>query len=224
MPANDDKSYLVTRCPPDETFWQKFLLHLSDSHKHELGFLPRQAYLQAIQLSRVFLCFENGDPCGYLIHGPGRQETKIYQVVVCDDCRRIEHGTALVQATRLVADRASAHKLTCHVAEDLDAVNFWQAIGLRIVGERCKRKDGGRKQFKFEEERPGKIAAAIALKTQLATSRLTNLHRLLTKHNPGIGSVNFQRKLQHTHAIILGDEHGEAPRTTDEPRRPRLLG
>lgn len=195
--------YLVTRCPQDETFWAKFLEHLSGLHKHELGFLPRLAYAQAVELGRVFLCFENGDPCGYAIHGPALRETKIYQVVVTDDCRRIEHGTALVEAVRLYADADRAFSLSCHVAEDLDAVQFWQAIGLQIVGERCRRQDRKRKQYKFQEERPGRKIAEIELKTQLEASKLTKLHQILTQHNPSMGQLNFQRKLAKNHTIVL---------------------
>lgn len=201
--AEEKPTFLVTRAPPDETFWSKFLLHLSGTHKHELGFLPRLAYTQALALGRVFLCFENGDPCGYLIHGPAKQNSKIYQVVVSDDCRRIEHGTALVQAARLYADRAEAHTLSCHVAEDLAAVEFWKSIGLEIVGERCRRQDRKRKQFKFEEYRPGKKTAEIRLRTQLAESKLTNLHRLLCKGDASISQINFTRKIAGGHQIIL---------------------
>jgi ribosomal protein S18 acetylase RimI-like enzyme len=203
MADQNEPQFLVTRAPPSEAFWQKFLLHLSDSHKHELGFLPRLAYSQALALGRVFLCFENGDPCGYLIHGPAKQHSKIYQVVVADDCRRIEHGTALVQAARMFADRAEAHTLSCHVAEDLEALSFWKTIGLEIVGERCRRQDRKRKQFKLLEQRPGQKVAEMRLKTQLAKSKLTNLHRLLCKGDASISQINFQRKNAKGHSIIL---------------------
>lgn len=198
-----DNDFIVCRAPADELFWVKFLDHLSGLHKHELGFLPRQAYENAIELNRVFLCFENGEPCGYLIHGVPKLETKIFQVVVADDSRRIEHGTALVEAARMVADQGHAHYLSCHVAEDLDALKFWKAIGLEIVGKRCRRKDLGREQFKFIEERPGKALAKIALQKQLSESKLTKLHALLTAHNPSLHTVNFQRKQVTGHQIIL---------------------
>lgn len=203
MPEKPPSDFIVLRCPPDEGFWTKFLDHLANRHKHELGFLPLKAYEQAIALNRVFLCFENGEPCGYLIHGPGKEETKIYQVVVAEDSRRIEHGTALVDAARMIADRANAHILSCHVAEDLAAVRFWQAIGLHITGQRCRRKDGGRHQYRFEEDRPGKQLAKIALQKQLEQSKLTKLHALLTGHNPSLHAVNFQRKVSSNHTILL---------------------
>lgn len=196
-------NFLVARCPRDEKTWAKFLEYLSGIHKHELGFLPRLAYSQAIELGRVFLCFENGDPCGYLIHGPAKRITKIYQVVVTDDCRRIEHGTALVEAVRLFADAARAHELSCHVAEDLEAVQFWSEIGLQIVGERCRRQDRKRKQFHFVEERPGKKLDLADLQAQLRESKLTRLHSFLLKNNPTLEAVQFRRKASHNHQIIL---------------------
>lgn len=201
--STDQPTFVVARCPPEEAFWVKFLDHLSGLHKHELGFLPRLAYSQAIELGRVFLCLENGEPAGYAIHGPPKRDTKIYQVVVADDCRRIEHGTALVEAIRQVADRERAFSLSCHVAEDLDALQFWHAIGLSVVGERCRRRDRKRKQFRFLEERPGKKLARIALQKQLEESKLTKLHQILCQHNPTMGQLNFQRKIVRNHQIIL---------------------
>lgn len=201
--STDSNNYLVTRCPPEESKWAKFLEYLSARYKHELGFLPRTAYAQAVELGRVLLCFENGDPCGYAIHGPARRETKIYQVVIADDCRRIEHGTALVEAVRLYADAARAHALSCHVAEDLEAVHFWSAIGLSQNGSRCRRKDKQRRQIRFEEERPGKSLDLLDLVAQLKESKLTQLHAFLLKNNPSLHAVQFKRKATKQHQIIL---------------------
>lgn len=195
--------FLVTRCPPEDQVWAKFLEHLSGVHKHELGFLPRLAYAQAVSLGRVFLCFENGEPCGYAIHGPPKRNTKIYQVVVTDDCRRVEHGTALVEAVRLVADAVRSHELSCHVAEDLDAVAFWTEIGFRIVGERCRRQDRKRKQFRFLEDRPGKSLDLRDLQAQLRESKLTRLHSFLVKNNPSLSGVTFKRKATTNHRIVV---------------------
>lgn len=201
--SEQQRTFLVTRCPPEEKIWAKFLEHLSGQHKHELGFLPRLAYSQAVGLGRVFLCFENGEPCGYAIHGPAKRVTKIYQVVVTDDCRRVEHGTALVEAIRLVADGERAHELSCHVAEDLEAIQFWNQIGFRIVGERCRRQDRKRKQFRFLEERPGKRLDLADLRAQLKESKLTQLHSFLLKNNPSLTAVKFQRKATHNHQIVI---------------------
>lgn len=183
--------------------WAKFLEHLSGQHRHELGFLPRLAYAQAVGLGRVFLCFENGEPCGYAIHGPPKKTTKIYQVVVTNDCRRVEHGTALIEAIRLVADGVRTHELSCHVAEDLEAVAFWKEIGFRIVGERCRRQDRKRKQFRFLEDRPGKLLDLQDLQQQLRESKLTRLHSFLVKNNPTLSGVNFQRKATNNHTIVV---------------------
>lgn len=201
--TENNSEFLVTRCPPDELFWQKFLLYLSERHRHELGFLPALAYKQAIELGRVFLCLDNGEPAGYLIHGPAKRESKIYQVVVTHDCRRIEHGTALVTAARMFFDAGMAETMSCHVADDLAANSFWQAIGLKAVGTRCRRQDRKRSQIKYQEERPGKAAALLALKSQLAESKLSNLHRILVKGDASIGGVNFKRKTLQRHQIIM---------------------
>ena len=196
-------SFCVVPAPPDAVQFVKFLDHLQDENRHALGFLPFEALRQAIELERVFLCYENDEPAGYVIHGPAKKHGKIYQVCVAEDARRIEHGTALIEAVRAVMNHARAHTLTLHCADDLPANDFWKTLGFAHIGRRCKRKDGSRWQNRYQVELPAKQADLLAYKAQLKADGLTNLQRLLVKGDIRLGSVPFRRKRQHGHTLYL---------------------
>lgn len=196
-------SFAVVPAPPDAVAFVKFLDHLQSENRHALGFLPFEALRQAIELSRVFLCYENDMPAGYVIHGPPKRHGKIYQVCVAEDARRIEHGTALIEAVRAVMNHGRAHTLTLHCAEDLPANQFWRDLGFTQIGRRMKRKDGKRWQNRYQVELPAKAVDALRYKQQLKEDGLTNLQRLLVKGDVRLGSVNFKRKTQRTHEIYL---------------------
>lgn len=196
-------TFAVVPAPPDAPEFSKFLDHLQAQNKHALGFLPFIALRQAIELGRVFLCYENDEPAGYVIHGPGKRHTKIYQVCVAEDARRIEHGTALIEAVKAVANHHRAHDLTLHCAEDLPANSFWNALGFEPAGRRCKRRDGKRMQNKYRMELPARLLDHLAYKAQLKADGLTNLQRLLVKGDVRLASVPFRRKKQTSHAVYL---------------------
>ncbi len=206
--------FYVCQAPNDALGFIKFLDHLQHENRNALGFLPFEALRQAITLQRVFLCFENGDPAGYVIHGPPKRHGKIYQVCVAEDSRRIEHGTALVEAVRAVMNAGEAHTLTLHCAEDLPANTFWKELGFTAAGTRCKRKDGKRWQNRYQEVLPAKALHAMQFKAQLERDGLTRLRELLLKGDATIASMPFRRKKQTSHQIYLpagctpGGTHG----------------
>lgn len=196
-------SFAVIPAPRDAVGFVKFLDHLQSENSHALGFLPFEALRQAIELGRVFLCYENDDPAGYLIHGPAKKHSKIYQVCVAEDARRIEHGTALVEAFHRVCLAADAHDLTLHCAEDLPANRFWQELGFEPAGQRCKRADGRRMQNRYRIDLPEKAASAKRFKAQLEADGLTRLRNLLIKGDARMAGVPFARKRGAGHQIYL---------------------
>ena len=196
-------TFCVVPAPPDAVSFVKFLDHLQSKNKHALGFLPFEALRQAISLGRVFLAYENDQPAGYVIHGQPRQQAKIFQVVIEDDARRFEHGTALIEAVRQVMVHAKAHTLSLHCADDLEANEFWKAIGFQFTGQRCRRKDKKRSQNRYEVELPQKAIDLLAWRRQLEADGLTNLQRLLVKGDISLGKVPFRRKAKREHQIYL---------------------
>lgn len=207
--------FYVCQAPQDALGFVKFLDHLQSENRHALGFLPFEAMRQAIELQRVFLCFENGDPAGYVIHGPPKRHGKIYQVCVAEDSRRVEHGTALVEAVRAVMNAKTAHTLTLHCAQDLPANTFWGELGFTKIGERCKRKDGSRLQNRYQEVLPGKALHARLFREQLDRDGLTRLRELLIKGNVSLAGTPFRRKRQTSHTLYLPT--GDTPEAPHGP-------
>lgn len=193
----------VVPAPKDAPSVARFIDYLQAKDRNALGFLPFIALQQAVDLGRVFLCLENDEPAGYVIHGPAKTHGKIYQVCVADDARRIEHGTALVEAVRSVMIAGKAHDLTLHCAEDLTANTFWRALGFAHTGQRCKRQDRRRMQNRYQIELPQKALDAMMMRKQLEADGLTNLRRLLMKGDIRHGGVSFKRKQARGHQIYL---------------------
>lgn len=196
-------SFAILPAPKEAITFVKFLDHLQRENSHALGFLPFQALEQAITLGRVLLCYENDEPAGYCIHGPSKRHSKIYQVCVAEDARRIEHGTALIEAVRSLAMRANAHDLILHCADDLPANSFWQELGFIQKGTRCKRKDGSRLQNRYAMDLPEKALSAMRFKKQLENDGLAKLRDLLIKGDATVANVNFHRKKPARHTIYL---------------------
>lgn len=200
----------VAPVPSTATDVAKFLDYLQSREKNALGFLPFRALEQAIELGRVLLCFENDDPAGYVIHGPTKATTKIYQTVVCDDLRRVEHGTALVSAVTMRANAAGAEAISLHCAEDLAANSFWDALGFEFKGQRCRRKDRRRSQNRYEIILPGhaiaeqKRAAEREEAARIVKEQgLSNLQRLLLKSDARHAEVTLRRKVTRESQIVI---------------------
>lgn len=196
-------SCAVIPAPPDAQSVARFIDYLQGKDRNALGFLPMIALQQAVSLGRVFLCIENDEPAGYVIHGPAKTHGKIYQVCVAQDARRIEHGTALVEAVRSVMIAGKAEDLTLHCAEDLAANRFWKELGFAQTGTRCKRADGKRMQNRYQIELPQKALNVMLLRKRLEEDGLTNLRRLLMKGDIRHAGVSFARKRQTKHQIYL---------------------
>jgi ribosomal protein S18 acetylase RimI-like enzyme len=147
--------------------------------------------------------FENGERAGYVIHGKVRKNTRILQIVVADDARRVEHATALVDAVTRLANAVRAHSISLHCAQDLDANRYWKAIGFKIAGKRLRDKRGRRWQNKWEITLPGAAEDAILASKRLDVAGISALHRLLVKGDARIGDVNFARFRSSKHHLLL---------------------
>lgn len=124
----------------DHVTTARYATHLQDRNKEALGFLPRTKLEYYAENNRIYLHEENGEPCGYLIRGPWKPRTKIYQLAVAADARRIEHGIELVAQMLAEATLQQVCELTCWCAADLEANLFWKAIGFK----QSKQRAGGR--------------------------------------------------------------------------------
>ena len=106
-----------------------YIDHLRARNSEAVGFIPRVRYEMEIDGSRhgsVLVCEDNGDLVGFIYathnnHGV----THIQQIAIQGDARRLERGTALVEAVK----RDTDWLISCRCAEDLEATEFWQSLG-----------------------------------------------------------------------------------------------
>ncbi len=196
-------SYTIEPIPTNNLAATSFLDYLQSKNTHALGFLPFVALDTAIAQGRVLRAYENGEPCGYMIRGIFREETRILQIVVEDDARRIDHATALVEGLTALCNAKKGHHISLHCAEDLPANQFWEAIGFEQVGKRLKNKKGKRWQIKHRIDLPGRDIARIVKQKEINQAGLKNLHRLLVKGQASIGDMNLARHRSKNHHILL---------------------
>ncbi|MCK9599111.1 MAG: GNAT family N-acetyltransferase [Sphaerochaeta sp.] len=85
----------------------------------------------------VLICEKNHDPVGYILITPGRAAStyaKIQQIVVRNDARRLEYGTALLSVARMFCEEFSRHGFTLRCRVDLESNLFWGALGFHHYG------------------------------------------------------------------------------------------
>ena len=85
----------------------------------------------------VFICEKNDDMVGYVLLTPGKGRntyTRIQQIAVREDARRLEYGTALLAVVRDFCEtfNRAGVRLRCRI--DLESNNFWQALGFHRYG------------------------------------------------------------------------------------------
>lgn len=94
-----------------------------------VGFLPRPRLEWYAERGQLWLQYENGEPCGYLVFGNGWPVLRVYQCCIQTDARRAHQAADLVRRliTWATARTCSAIMLWC--ADDLEANFFWRAMG-----------------------------------------------------------------------------------------------
>lgn len=167
----------------------KYAIHLADQHRDELGFLPRTIYEPMHAAGRLRVAKENSDPCGFLLHGTYRKTLRIYQTCVQPDARRIDHGSDLWQ--QLVNDCIAndVHQIELHCAEDLEANQFWQAVGCRQIGQRIKSRHTGRVQLRWYYELPAGIAHRATLDADPTEHRRNQVLDLMAKFTGNAATI-----------------------------------
>lgn len=156
----------------------RYAADLADKEKHALGFLPRTMYGPAYAAGRLYINTENNDPCGFLLRGPFRKTTRIYQTCITEDLRWMEHGRDL--AHKLVRDAASAgaHQISLWCAADLGANDFWKACGFDLVQPYVKRRRKNRPHHRWQIDLPAgqaHRAKLLADPKEQSRSKILNL-------------------------------------------------
>jgi len=125
----------------------KYIHSLSKKESHALGFIPNTAYEAAITghksgkrwsntcNDKLWLCEENGDAVGFLLMSFGRW-SKVNQIAIQEDARRIERGNALLSAGIEHGQARGIQDFSCGCADDLPSNQFWQGVGWKQLGDR----------------------------------------------------------------------------------------
>jgi ribosomal protein S18 acetylase RimI-like enzyme len=113
-----------------------YVLALAKKHYDEIGFLPAPRLQKYLDAGQLWITDENAEPCGFLVWGNGWPVLRVYQVCVQYDAQRRLHGARLVGRLINKAEREGYDRISCWVADDIAANDFWEAMGFRKMGER----------------------------------------------------------------------------------------
>lgn len=128
-----------------------------------LGFLPLRCYEEVVSGAmpnhRLWLAEASGDPVGFLYASPGDvgRALRVIQVCLQPDARRIEYGTALIAEAERYAVQLQRPAVGCHVAQDIEARAFWDALGYRVISLI----DGGQRRQRVLESRARLLPVAL---------------------------------------------------------------
>ena len=117
----------------------KYLDALRKKNGEAVGFIPMQRYEMEVNGERhgsIYLSWDNGDPTGfvYATHS-GRGTTHIQQIAVQEDARRMERASALLEAATADGEKRMSWLTSLRCADDLDANEFWAALGFTLEQE-----------------------------------------------------------------------------------------
>ncbi len=111
----------------------KYMVALSNRNTESLGFIESTRMAKRIEKGQVLAEYDNGDLCGYLLHGCLGNWVHIHQACIQEDARRIDHGRALVARLAAKARRAGCMGISLRCRDNLPSNLFWQALGFEHV-------------------------------------------------------------------------------------------
>lgn len=152
------------------------LAYVDDQRRREsecIGFISRSAYESVItgyderegcrRNGRIWLAEVNGERVGFVHASPGAagRSTRVIQVCIQEDARRIEYGSALVAEVERWATQLQRPAVGCHVATDIEAGAFWDALGYELRGQL----PGGTRRGRVLEDRYRVLPCGLFLTT-----------------------------------------------------------
>jgi ribosomal protein S18 acetylase RimI-like enzyme len=143
-----------------------------------LGFVPKAKYEHIVNRTSdrgrqrwryewLLVCEDNADVTGFCLASFGRSGSKIEQVCVREDARRLERALRLVDAVETEARRRGSLRLRCRVAHDIEANFFWQAAGYVPVAEtvstylNLRPSSSGRRLIVYDKELDQQLLFAV---------------------------------------------------------------
>jgi hypothetical protein len=156
-----------------------FVRALANRERHALGFLPDTIYAPALVDGRCELITAEGWEAGYILRGPWREETKIFQIGVVPGVRLEDCGRSLFLRMKAQAVIAGVEAISLHCAVDLAANEFWEKLGLRCIGTRAPRSATAREAKKWQWLLPRGEALEKELSTLVQDSKQQRLLELM---------------------------------------------
>ena len=108
---------------------------LADAHRHEFGFLPKNAYAEAATRNNLWVSVDKVSRIllGYILFGGQHPQMKVFQV--CIQAGHRSRGVARKLVSQLIkyGGYRGFLRITARVSSKLEANRFWQAIGFYIV-------------------------------------------------------------------------------------------
>ena len=109
-----------------------------------LGFIPKAKYEHIVHKTldrgrrrwfweRLLVCEDNSEVTGFLLGNIGKKQSKIEQVCVRNDARRMERALSLERHFSDESTRRGHPRIRARVAADIEATLFWAAAGYDIV-------------------------------------------------------------------------------------------
>lgn len=119
-----------------------YIESLRRKESESLGFIPAARYEAAVTGlgpsarpgDRLWVVEASGDRVGYLFLTGGLPggAVKVIQVTVQPDARRLEYATALVREAEDFALWSGRVGVSLAVASDIEAAQFWEALGYSL--------------------------------------------------------------------------------------------
>lgn len=110
-----------------------YIDQLQKKNAEQLSFYPKCVFEREQGKGRLFLAMLNGEPCGYIYTGATGKDVKCHQVCIQYDARKRLYGAALVQVLEAHALGGGASTITLRCGFDLEANDFWKAMGYGVV-------------------------------------------------------------------------------------------
>lgn len=126
-----------TATEADKTFIDK----LQKENSYAVGFIQSTIWDKYVFGGErnfvVLICEKNSDLVGYVLLTPGRGPytyTKVQQIAVREDARRLDYGSALISVVRDFCNTFNRLGTTLRCRIDLESNKFWQSLGFHLYG------------------------------------------------------------------------------------------
>lgn len=111
---------------------------LQKKNAEALSFYPKAVFEREAEKGRLFLGLLNNQPCGYLYAGAQTdKDVKLHQVCIQYDARRRLYGALIAAAMENYAAQGMATTITLRCGFDLEANDFWSAMGYVCISHQA---------------------------------------------------------------------------------------